>query len=583
MKLLRIKLLEQFRSLPDNFEIKFISNGYNANALYQFMPYCLIGRNGSGKSNLLEAIAAIFYHIECMNLNTLPSSFVYDEEENPGGFTSDKASIDAFEIEYLFQMEKADLPNPVQNIKSSCWKPPHAHILITKEKGNSPVIRWMNRKLFEHNGDEVLTRLEAKGFFPNYVIGYSSGENEILSLPFFKMRFIHYDEYEQALQKKLPYTQPEGRLIYFDNSLSQAVFLTNYLMQDTNILNPIYKSLGIVGVSQFRIIIRLNEYTEASEFLNTDNEDGERDEAESSNRIKLTSRLDNLITVLKNCSTCWENKEDVLFLDYCIDDATKMAFASNFENDPIKLFQSFQILLTLNLFEVSYHLKKELYESSSLYVNETVPVLASDRRIMRVKDLEITTDKTSRIYNKSLSDGEHQFLHSMGVCLLFKNSNSLFLLDEPETHFNPEWRSLFISTLKECLQQKGTNFMSDILITSHSPFIVSDCLQSNVLVFERSNRENSKVKVTRPEFNTFGASVNLITNRLFHKEETISMIASTRLKHVLKDFKAHKISLEDAIKEANQLGDSVEKLLIVDQLRRSSSKKTNSTKVKRRK
>ncbi|KEM52370.1 hypothetical protein AD47_5049, partial [Escherichia coli 6-319-05_S4_C3] len=34
---------------------------------------------------------------------------------------------------------------------------------------------------------------------PQYVLGYSSGENEILSLPFFKMRFVQFDEYYNAL------------------------------------------------------------------------------------------------------------------------------------------------------------------------------------------------------------------------------------------------------------------------------------------------------------------------------------------------------------------------------------------------
>ncbi|MGY0039660.1 AAA family ATPase [Pedobacter sp. NJ-S-72] len=86
------------------------------------------------------------------------------------------------------------------------------------------------------------------------------------------------------------------------------------------------------------------------------------------------------------------------------------------------------------------------------------------------------------MYNKSLSDGEHQFLHAMGICLLFRNSNSLFLMDEPETHFNPDWRSKFISTLKDCLDQKNQTYLSELLITSHSPFIVSDCFQENVLI-----------------------------------------------------------------------------------------------------
>ncbi|MCL1446541.1 AAA family ATPase, partial [Klebsiella quasipneumoniae] len=52
---------------------------------------------------------------------------------------------------------------------------------------------------------------------------------------------------------------------------------------------------------------------------------------------------------------------------------------------------------------------------------------------------------------KELSDGEHQLLHSLGLCLLFRETNSLFLLDEPETHFNPHWRASFITRMRQCL------------------------------------------------------------------------------------------------------------------------------------
>jgi restriction system-associated AAA family ATPase len=573
MKVIRLKIFDSFRSLPANFEIRFLQK-QNEDQLFQFRPYCLVGRNGSGKSNILEALASIFYHLECMSLTNLPTSFVYDEEDNPTGFSSENATIDAYELEYYFPLKWDDVNAPSSQLSALTFKNSTAHILVKKEKRKTPIITWINRNKFEDGKNPILTGLEVKKFFPDYVLGYSSGENEILSLPFFKMRFINYDEYEQALQKQLPYAQPEGRLIYFDNSFSQAVFLSNYLIQDSKVLEPIYKTLGIKGILQFRIIIRLNEikeFIEPFEFgfdsMNSNIQDGER------KKVELTSKLSDLIQVLKNCSTCWDNEEDVLTLDYCIDDEIRRAFKINFDGNPIKLFQSFQILLTLNLFEVSMELKKELYESNSLYVNETVPILASDRRITRFKNLEIETgEKSNEIYNKSLSDGEHQFLHSMGICLLFKNSNSLFLLDEPETHFNPDWRSLFISTLRDCLEQEQEKYLSDIIITSHSPFIVSDCFQDNVIVFEKAKSKKGNLKISRPDFNTFGASVNLLTHKIFHKEETISEIANKRLKDVLKDFKANKINVQEAIKRANQLGDSIEKLIIIDELKRIENK-----------
>lgn len=92
-------------------------------------------------------------------------------------------------------------------------------------------------------------------------------------------------------------------------------------------------------------------------------------------------------------------------------------------------------MLTLNLYKVSDNLKTDSYRSTSHYVSETVPTLASDERIMRFKFVRFTKQGVEEpMMLKELSDGEHQLLHSLGLCLLFRETNSLFLLDEPETH-----------------------------------------------------------------------------------------------------------------------------------------------------
>jgi hypothetical protein len=69
-----------------------------------------------------------------------------------------------------------------------------------------------------------------KEFLPKFILGYSSGHNEILSLPFFKMRFIHFDEYRNRLVGDLDYGgKPEGGMIYVDDQFSQAILLCHYL------------------------------------------------------------------------------------------------------------------------------------------------------------------------------------------------------------------------------------------------------------------------------------------------------------------------------------------------------------------
>ncbi|TDQ18898.1 restriction system-associated AAA family ATPase [Algoriphagus boseongensis] len=587
MKLLRLKLNTDFRSLQAGFEVHFLRD-FDKAKMWDFMPYCLVGRNGSGKSNILEALAAIFYHIECIYLENKPEGFEGEGDFNhihTDGFFAEYCSPDAFELEYIHYHNGSYSDDYSSDYDISY----DAHILISKKINESPEILWLNREELGRGKEQKLSRIEVKKVLPDYVIGYSSGENEILSLPFFKMRFLHYDEYEDALRNETGYSQPEGRLVYLDNQYSQAVFLTNYLMQDEKILLPIYRAIGIKSIKQFRIIIR--QGVPIAKYRTEENVSALRaDELEIDNKdvFELTYNLKKrpevlatelkAIDKLKNCATSqfFDAENKVLYLDFFIDpdhrneqgelielSEMKKAFQGNFEST-FELFRTFQILLTLNLYEVDVQLKQDLYKSGSLYVNETVPKLPSDKRVMRFKDFKIEKEgNRDDISIKSLSDGEHQYLHAMGICLLFKDTNSLFLLDEPETHFNPDWRAKFISTLKDCLNQPEKRNMRELLITSHSPFIISDSHEENVLVFKK-NDETRIVTVERPGFNTFGASVNQITLKVFEKHETIGGFANS-VYDELYDRLEKGEDPDILIQIANdRLGDSVEKVMFVN-------------------
>ncbi len=105
----------------------------------------------------------------------------------------------------------------------------------------------------------------------------------------------------------------------------------------------------------------------------------------------------------------------------------------------------------------------------------------------------------------------------------------------------------------------------EVLLTSHSPFIVSDCRPSKVYSFKRNSR--GKIIFEQPDFNTLGASVNLISAKVFGKTETISSFATEKIKSIQKKLSQNKIEVEEALKEANSLGDSVEKVILINQIR----------------
>ena len=577
MKLLRLKITDPkcFRSLQAGFEYQFRTE-WDLQEEKSFAPFVCAGPNGSGKSNLLEALAAIFYHLECMYLENRPDSFDYDEDINPDGFRGDRATPDGYEIEYVI---------PVKDGSELAYSGigGNAHIKIIKNAEQSPV--WY---LVGNSSEQelVMTRKMAQQLLPDYILGYSSGENEILSLPFFKMRFVQFDEYDQVLKQQLPYPgRPESRLVYLDSSFSQAILLCNLLFQDADALTPFRDDVKIAELREFRIIIQRSIELEESQIPAFGSQDENKKETVEETvknhpalsttedesrgkryRVNLAHLLDGsdasdkIIPRLKRCATCWYHDEssDTLYLDYFVNEATRQVFRDNFSNDPIELFQAFQVLLTLNLYTASYRLKAELYQSESLYVNETVPILASDERIMRFKHFWVKkTDSTKPALLKSLSDGEHQLLHALGLCLLFRNTQSLFLLDEPETHFNPDWRANFITRLSECFKDSEGQ---EMLITTHAPFLLSDSKPEKVLVF---NKSDDVVSVTRPEYNTLGASVNKITMATFGKRETIGLRAQTMLKKIEQRFAGGEDKEQLLAEIDSQLGDSVEKILLI--------------------
>jgi restriction system-associated AAA family ATPase len=580
MKLLRLKITDPkgFRSLPSGFEHHFRTEWSLQDELAQandFAPFVCAGPNGSGKSNLLEVLAAIFFQLEVLRVRRsfLPEA-LQDEALD--------VSPVAFELEYLIRVP-AEYRSPDS--------PPWAKVGVWKNAGESVRFVWENQGDFGTDVYEAFKGGHAGILLPQYVLGYSSGENEILSLPFFKMRFVQFDEYWNALTRQLSYPgHPETRLAYLDSGFSQAILLCNLLFQDEATLQPFREDVGIEALREFRIILRrsielrpeqLAAFASENESTRQSQEDivkgnpalrAETDELGNMRyRLNLLQLLEGdkksslVVSALKRCATLSyiDCASDTLVLDYWVNEATRQAFRENFDGSALALFQAFQVLLTLNLYAVNEVLKTDLYTSTSHYVSETVPTLASDQRIMRFKFVRFIKQGAAQpMMLKELSDGEHQLLHSLGLCLLFRDTNSLFLLDEPETHFNPDWRANFISRLRQCLPGNG-EFAQEMLITTHTPFLISDSKPEKVLVFAK-DKTSGKVSISHPPYNTLGASINKITMNTFGKRETIGGHAQALLDALRVRFEQGTEDKEALITEIHQqLGDSVEKVLLI--------------------
>lgn len=591
MKLLKLEIGDlpkekQFRSLHSGFKIElhklYLDDKQNELdlkgilAMDTFSPFCFAGLNGSGKSNVLEALAAIFFHLESCVAKFKPKTF----EKH---FRPEECNPDAFTLEYLIGQRDS---NPytlnyyekiiIQKEKDKAPKMLRQSYPFTKKEKKIPV------SLKPRFDTQFPQAAEGKDYLPDIIVGYSSGENEILSLPFRKSRLINFDKYREDYIKGYQYEEPENSLIYIDSDMSQAVLLACLLYEDENTLKPIREELGILGLRSFRMNLNIQ-----SLYV-----DEEKTEA-----VPILQHIPEIIESLKKSASCCQefkhkgsSVEDDLFstliLDFHVDEKTKQIFKTHFLTS-FELFRFFQVLYELNANAVTKESKEEIYKSKGFYTDWKVPPQTPKGNVFSFENFYILKNIQGEVIPKELllrefSDGEHQFLHTLGICLMLKERRSLLLLDEPETHFNPSWRAKFIKILEDSITagnnkdyingRFNVHSLKDIILTSHSPFIISDCLPDSVLFFKKN--EETKLleakKASELGFKTYGSSVDYILKNFF-KTNLISNKSFDNLKDIIDHG-----TIDQLRKAVDDFGESSEKQFLFRKIYEKMEKKDDN-------
>ncbi|PMG76919.1 AAA family ATPase [Vibrio lentus] len=146
-------------------------------------------------------------------------------------------------------------------------------------------------------------------------------------------------------------------------------------------------------------------------------------------------------------------------------------------------------------------------ELESTYVSE----LIDDVRI-RVK----LKKNDGTVTFKELSEGEQQLLTVLGLLRFTAERESIFLLDEPDTHLNPKWNVKYIDYLKEFVNSANSeDSSSHIILTTHNPIAVAELNREQVQILHHKGQSREIVSLP-PEKDPKGMGYSgVITSDLF--------------------------------------------------------------------
>lgn len=166
----------------------------------------------------------------------------------------------------------------------------------------------------------------------------------------------------------------------------------------------------------------------------------------------------------------------------------------------------------------------------------------------------ITNDWLEFQYSPELSSGEEHMISIYGALYnYFKDvvkGNYVILLDEPDIFMHPEWQRKMINSLciffNEVLKlDKETKI--HLVISSHSPFIASDLPKENIIMLDKS--EDGKCILKDKKTDTFGANIFNLYKEAFFVESSFGEFAKDKIQDITMELSDKNKEISQARKE----------------------------------
>lgn len=134
----------------------------------------------------------------------------------------------------------------------------------------------------------------------------------------------------------------------------------------------------------------------------------------------------------------------------------------------------------------------------------------------------------------NLSSGEQRKLRFLADFIsVLKNKINTILIDEIDMSWHPEWQRKFIYYIDMIVKALDIKEQLNVIVTTHSPFILSDMPQENVILLDK-NGDTGLCEIKQSKTKTFGSNIHTLFANSFFMQSTIGQFADKKIKEAAK-------------------------------------------------
>ncbi len=418
----------------------------------------LIGRNGTGKSNVLEALTTIFRDLLM------------------GEDTAGKKNVPSFKYRIAYEIGESWVFIDADPLR----KDPYLAKTISKKKHPKP---YDPNAAFASLEGDLISRTQLLGeqseHLPKFLFGYYSGESDRMEGVFRK----YLKSYDDSL---ISNKDPGLKRMFFAEPVHSNFVLLSFIVNNKKQTDDfLQKQLGLEdgGIESVLFVLKQPYWYKKSAT------DGD-------------ARFWNSRGVVRD------------FLAKLYEISLAPIRISRKERYDVRRSRTLEYL---------YLFAKDIDALRDLADGKSTAEFFRDLESTHVSDLidEVRIRVKLRkndgsVTFRELSEGEQQLLTVLGLLQFTSSEESLFLLDEPDTHLNPRWSVEYLQHIRDFLKDdEGASRSSHVLLATHNPIAVAELLKEQVQILKRDD-ETLGVWAEEPSVDPRGMGyAGVVTSEMF--------------------------------------------------------------------